>query len=154
MRSRAMFGAAVGVGLLVVAGFALLCVGADTADHAVGVYRWRQGLPARVGFDRWALATVGYVAGAALSLLVVALMRDPLRHRRPLTLALLAGIALGLLLTLDGLLYAAPNADLAGVIPSWYAPLSTAQGLFMTALCGLAVIGLPSPPRAGRNGKV
>jgi len=144
MRAPARLGAAAVTATVPVAGFVVLCVGAVAAHENIGLYRMDHGLPVTTGPDRWALVTVGYAVGVALSLVVVALMWNTGRNRRALTVALLAGIALGLLLTLDGLLNIAPNDDLAGVIPSWYAPLSTAQGLLVTALCGLAVIALPS----------
>jgi hypothetical protein len=146
MRPRLPFAVAAVTATAPVAGFVALCAGAVAADENIRLYRIDHGLPVSVGPDRWALATVGYAGGAVLALVVVGLMWNTGRNRRVLTLALLAGIVLGLLLTLDGLLTIEPNDDLAGLIPSWYAPLSTAQGLVVTALCGLAVIGLPSRP--------
>lgn len=148
VRARIPFAVAAVTATVPVTGFVALCVGALAADENIRLYRMDHGLPTIVGPDRWALATVGYAGGVVLSLVVVALMWNTGRNRPALTLALLAGIALGILLTLDGLLNIAPNDDLAGLIPSWYAPLSTAQGLLVTALCGLAVIGLPSRPRS------
>lgn len=148
MRPRLPFAVAAVTATVPVAGFVALCAGAAAADENVGLYRMDHGLPVTAGPDRWALALVGYAAGVVLALVVVGLMWNTGRNRRALTLALLAGIALGLLLTLDGLVNVAPNDDLAGVIPSWYAPLSTAQGLLVTALCGLALIGLPSRSRS------
>ncbi|GAA0909999.1 hypothetical protein [Virgisporangium aurantiacum] len=148
MHARIPFAVAAVTATVPVTGFVALCAGATAADGNIGLYRMDHGLPVTVGPDRWALATVGYAGGVVLSLVVVGLMWNPGRNRRALTVALLAGIALGLLLTLDGLLNIAPNDDLAGVVPSWYAPLSAAQGLLVTALCGLAVIGLPSRSRS------
>jgi hypothetical protein len=149
MRARIRYLAVVVAGLVPVAGFAALIRGALITARGVDAYRVGAGLPPREGYSRWALAPVGYAAGVVLSLLVVGLAVrwwSTGRHRRALTLALLAGIALGLLLALDGLVNITPDGDLAGVVPSWYAPLSTAQGLIVTAVCGLAVIGLPSRP--------
>ena len=148
VRARIPFAVAAVTATVPVAGFVALCVGAMAADENLGLYRVDHGLPVTVGPDRWTLTLVGYAGGVVLSLVVVALMWNTGRNGRALTLALLAGIALGLLLTLDGLLNIPPNDDLAGLIPSWYAPLSAAQGLLVTALCGLALIGLPSRPRS------
>jgi catechol 2,3-dioxygenase-like lactoylglutathione lyase family enzyme len=148
MRSRLLYAAVVVTAMLSIVGFVVLVLGANVTDDDVRAYRWTQGLPARVGPDRWALSAVGYAVGAALSLLVVVLAArwwNTGRNRAALSLALLAGIAVGLALALDGLLNLRPTGALAGVVPAWYSPLSTAQGLLMVGVFGLAALTLPSP---------
>ncbi|GAA0911603.1 hypothetical protein GCM10009557_85830 [Virgisporangium ochraceum] len=160
MRSRVLYVSVCVTAMALVAGFAVLYLGASEAADAIGSYRSTQGLRPRATPDRWTLAVAAYAGGAALSVLVIVLMERwwTLGRERPrsaLSLALMAGVALGLVLALDGLLTLTPQGVLATLVPSWYAPLCIAQGLVLVAVFGLAVIALPRPaPRDVRLGHV
>lgn len=160
MRSRVLYVSVCVTAMALVVGFAVLYLGASEATDDIGTYRSTQGLSPRATPDRWTLAAAAYAGGAALSVLVVVLMERwwTLGRERPrsaLSLALMAGVALGLVLALDGLLTLTPQGVLADLVPSWYAPLSVAQGLVLVAVFGLAVIALPRPaPRGVRIGLV
>jgi hypothetical protein len=160
MRSRVLYVSVCVTAMALVAGFAVLYLGASEAADNIGSYRSAQGLPPRAAPDRWTLAVAAYAGGAALAVLVIVLMERwwTLGRERPrsaLSLTLMAGVALGLVLALDGLLNLTPGGVLADLVPSWYAPLSIAQGLVLVAVFGLAVIALPRPaPRGVRIGHV
>ena len=141
MRSRPLSVAVVVAAALVVVGFAVLFLGAHTADTDIQAFRRDQGLPPRDWFGRWTLVVVGYACGAALSVLVIVFTVR--WWRGALFPALLAEIAVGLALALDGLLKLTPTDSVADLVPSWYAPLSAAQGLGMVVVFGLAVMALP-----------
>jgi catechol 2,3-dioxygenase-like lactoylglutathione lyase family enzyme len=160
MRSRVLYVSVCVTAMALVAGFAVLYLGASEAADGIGAYRSAQDLPPRAAPDRWTLAVAAYAGGAALSVLVIVLMERwwTLGRERPrsaLSLTLMAGVALGLVLALDGLLNLSPRGVLADLVPSWYAPLCIAQGLVLVAVFGLAVIALPRPaPRGVRVGLV
>jgi hypothetical protein len=160
MRSRVLYVSVCVTAMVLVAGFVVLYLGASQAADDIGAYRSAQGLSPRDAPDRWTLAVALYAGGAALSVLVIVLMERwwTLGRERPrsaLSLVLMAGVALGLVLALDGLLNLTPAGVLADLVPSWYAPLGIAQGLVLVAVFGLAVIALPRPaPRGVRIGYV
>lgn len=148
MRTRALSFTVVVTAAVVVVGFVVLFVGAYAADDAIRVYRRDLGLPARDWFGRWTLVVAGYAFGAALSVLVIVFT---VRWRRGVLFpALLAEIAIGLALAVDGLLKLTPTDSVADLVPSWYAPLSVAQGLGMMVVFGLAVMALPQPVESAR----
>jgi catechol 2,3-dioxygenase-like lactoylglutathione lyase family enzyme len=150
MRPRLLDVTVVVTAMLLLVGFAVLYLGADAADGNIASYRAEAGLPARTWPDRWTLAAAGYACGAVLSLLVVVLVERRNRPRRALNLVLMAGIAVGIALALDGLLNLTPTGALADLVPAWHAPLSVAQGLVMVAVFGLAVLMLPLPAPVAR----
>jgi hypothetical protein len=129
-----------------VVGFAALYLGAYAADSNIGAYRADQGLPPRDRADRWTFVLAAYAGGVVLSLLVIVLVARWYatgRWRGALILALLGGIGLGLVLAVDGLLHLTPSGAVADLVPTWYAPLSVAQGLGTVVVFGLAVMALP-----------
>lgn len=160
MRSRVLYVSVCVTAMALVVGFAVLYLGASEAADGIVSYRSASGLTPRATPDRWTLAVAGYAGGAALSVLVIVLMERwwTLGRERPrsaLSVALMAGVALGLVLALDGLLNLTPQGVLADLVPSWYAPLCIAQGLVLVGVFGLAVIALPRPaPRGVRIGLV
>lgn len=144
MRPRTLHLAVLITGLLVI-GFAVLYQFADVADFNTVMYRGAEGLPLNVR-NRWSLTSLGYVGGAVLALATIVLLErwwHSGRLRPALVAALVAGMAAGLLLVVDGLLYLTPTGDLVDVIPAAYAPLSTVQGLVLLVTAGLTLATLP-----------
>ncbi|GAA0909995.1 hypothetical protein Vau01_083010 [Virgisporangium aurantiacum] len=151
-----MFGAVVGAGILLILGFGVLFLSRLDIQQNLDEYLVREGLPPTARYDSRGWMALEFIGGAALTLAIIVLLerltttgREWLRTVT--TLALIGGIVLGLVQTLDGLVNVSPDGIVGAVYPAYFFPLNLAMGLLALAVYVPAVIMVTAGgPRAAR----
>ena len=119
-------------------------------------YMVREGLPPTADYDSRGWMALEFIGGAALTLAIIVLLErltsTGREWLRTITiLALIGGIVLGLVQTLDGLMNVSPDGVIGEVYPAYFFPLNLVMGLIALAVYVPTVIMVTAGgPRAVR----